>query len=104
LVANALEHGRSNTAPDVTLLVKDGRLRLAVRDHGLGVPHARREEAFVPFERLEAGATPGAGLGLWIVRELARAQGGDAWFEDPVDGAGVVAVFEVDLGQTKSEA
>ena len=104
LVANALEHGRSNTEPEVNLSVKDGRLRLAVRDHGPGVPHARREEAFAPFERLEAGATPGAGLGLWIVRELARAQGGDAWFDNPVDGAGVVAVFEVDHGQSKSDA
>jgi PAS domain S-box-containing protein len=58
-------------------------VRFAVIDHGPGVP-----AEFVPhlFERFaQAGRsttrTIGTGLGLSIVRGLARAQGGDAWYE-----------------------
>lgn len=98
LLDNALVHGGARCGPiEVALEAPAGRLRLAVRDHGPGVPAARREAAFAPFERLDSGAAPGAGLGLWIVRELARAQGGDAWLESPASGSGAVAVFEVEL-------
>ncbi len=98
LVQNALVHGGVENGPiEVALSVADGRLRLAVRDHGRGLGAAQRAAAFAPFERL-GSAAPGAGLGLWIVRELARAHGGDAWFESPASGPGVVAVFEIELG------
>lgn len=98
LVENALVHGGAETGPvEVALGVAAGRLRLAVRDHGRGLGAAQRAAAFAPFERL-GSAAPGAGLGLWIVRELARAHGGDAWLESPASGAGLVAVFEIELG------
>ena len=48
---------------------------LAVEDDGAGVPPAERERVFERFTRLGAGR--GLGLGLYIARELARAQGGD---------------------------
>jgi signal transduction histidine kinase len=61
-------------------------VEILVRDSGKGVP-----EAFVPrlFERFaQAGpATGGTGLGLSIVRGLARAQGGEAWYEPGAPGS-----------------
>jgi signal transduction histidine kinase len=48
---------------------------LAVEDEGGGVPPAERERIFERFTRLEPGR--GLGLGLYIARQLARAQGGD---------------------------
>ncbi|HEX3214872.1 MAG TPA: HAMP domain-containing sensor histidine kinase, partial [Actinomycetota bacterium] len=48
---------------------------LAVEDEGGGVPAAERERIFERFTRLEPGR--GLGLGLYIARQLARAQGGD---------------------------
>jgi len=48
---------------------------LAVEDEGGGVPAAQRERIFERFTRLEPGR--GLGLGLYIARQLARAQGGD---------------------------
>jgi len=48
---------------------------LAVEDDGAGVPAAERERIFERFTRLEPGR--GLGLGLYIGRQLARAQGGD---------------------------
>jgi signal transduction histidine kinase len=48
---------------------------LAVEDDGAGVPAEERERIFERFARLERGR--GLGLGLYIARQLARAQGGD---------------------------
>ena len=46
-------------------------------DAGRGVPEAERERVFAPFHRLGEDAQ-GAGLGLSLVRQIARVHGGDA--------------------------
>lgn len=52
--------------------------RLAVEDHGAGVPASIRDRIFEPFFRGdEEREHSGAGLGLSIAREIARAHGGD---------------------------
>jgi signal transduction histidine kinase len=60
---------------------------VSVRDDGPGVEPGRREEIFAPFASSD---TPeghrGAGLGLAISRELARALGGDLEVEDAPGG------------------
>ncbi|WP_181870989.1 PAS domain-containing sensor histidine kinase [Sphaerisporangium album] len=83
---NAFAYGRPPV--EVSAVERAGWVEVRVRDHGAGVP-----EAFVPwlFERFsrEPGVereTEGTGLGLWIVRSLARANGGDAWYEPDADG------------------
>jgi PAS domain S-box-containing protein len=77
-VANALKYGRAPITIDSR--AEDAYVEIRVSDRGDGVP-----EAFVPrlFQRFaQAGASDGGtGLGLSIVRGLARAQGGDAWYE-----------------------
>ncbi|HZD00044.1 MAG TPA: HAMP domain-containing sensor histidine kinase [Actinomycetes bacterium] len=55
---------------------QDGRAVLAVEDDGGGVPAAERERIFERFTQLGEGRG-GLGLGLYIARQLARAQGGD---------------------------
>jgi signal transduction histidine kinase len=54
----------------------DGYAMLAVEDEGAGIPPADRERIFERFTRL-GGDRTGLGLGLFIGRQLARAQGGD---------------------------
>ena len=56
-----------------------------VRDVGPGVDQLLEPRLFTKFAR--GRAQDSTGLGLFIVRELARAQGGDAWYE-PVPGGG----------------
>ncbi len=50
---------------------------MEVADGGAGVPASEREHVFTPFHRL-GGETKGAGLGLALVRQIARLHGGDA--------------------------
>jgi signal transduction histidine kinase len=58
----------------------DGRLWIAVRDRGPGIPEASLQAVFEPFHRLESSrnrATGGTGLGLAIARQLALAMQGE---------------------------
>ena len=50
---------------------------LTVSDAGAGVPESDRERIFSPFFRTGAAAA-GTGLGLTLVRQIARQHGGDA--------------------------
>lgn len=63
---------------------------IIVRDRGNGVPGSFVPHLFERFSRhpVTQRTTEGTGLGLWIVRSLARANAGDAWYEpDPRGGA-----------------
>jgi signal transduction histidine kinase len=75
LVDNACKYGPEDR-PLWLVGERDGNdAVLAVEDDGAGVPAAERERIFERFTRLEPGR--GLGLGLYIGRQLARAQGGD---------------------------
>ena len=81
LVLNALDHG---TAP-VTVLFDRCRshVQIEVTDSGAGVRVDLQPRL---FERFATGRSRGGtGLGLYIVRQLARAQGGDATYETPTE-------------------
>jgi len=79
LVRNLLENAERHGRPPIQVVLKrDGATAsLAVLDHGDGVPESEREKVFAPFYRL-GGEPPGAGLGLSLVRQIARLHGGDA--------------------------
>jgi signal transduction histidine kinase len=79
LLENARHHGGART-PDVRVgRAPIGRAEIEVRDHGPGIPEAEREKIFAPFYRLTGSAETGrgSGLGLALVRQIARSHGGD---------------------------
>jgi signal transduction histidine kinase len=81
-VKNALVYGAPPVA--VRARARDGRADILVADSGPGVPPEFRPRLFEKFARADrktSKATQGTGLGLSIVRGLARAAGGDAWYE-----------------------
>ena len=79
MVRNLLENAARHGAPPVTVTVRreGAQAVLSVMDAGPGVPEAEREQVFVPFHRL-GGDAKGAGLGLALVRQIARLHGGEA--------------------------
>ena len=100
LLDNASRHAPGSPAL-VELAVHDGRALLRVSDRGPGVPEAEREKIFEPFYRRPAEAADqdesddrSVGLGLSLVRQIARRHGGEAACL-PRDGGG--ACFEVSL-------
>jgi len=77
---------------------------VAVGDHGPGIPSEQLPRLFTRFGRIDvpgAAGTRGAGLGLYIARELARMHGGDVTVQTQ---AGVGSVFEVTLPLDTGEA
>jgi two-component system, OmpR family, sensor histidine kinase RstB len=83
LIRNLLENARryAGDGPiDVSVTSDSGRAVLEVRDHGPGIPEDERERIFEPFYRLIAARESGrgSGLGLALVREIARRHGGEA--------------------------
>jgi heavy metal sensor kinase len=84
LLDNALEFGRAGGTVTVSTGTDAAGAFVHVLDDGPGIPPAARERVFERFHRLDASrtrATGGSGIGLAIVREIARAHGGRAWTE-----------------------
>jgi signal transduction histidine kinase len=75
LIDNAIKHGRPSGEVQAGAEADGQDIRLSVRDDGPGI--ARRDHRRL-FGRFERGATeaPGAGLGLYLVDQVARAHGG----------------------------
>ena len=71
MIRNLLENARRHGAPPIDLRVRKGEIRLC--DGGGGVPEAERERVFEPFY-----SKLGTGLGLALVRQIARRHGGEA--------------------------
>jgi signal transduction histidine kinase len=86
LVDNALKYGAGGA---IRIGADDGdsSVRLWVADRGPGIPADRREEAMHKYRRLDdARATEGSGLGLAVVRAVARLHGGELILEDNAPG------------------
>ncbi|TMF65352.1 MAG: sensor histidine kinase, partial [Chloroflexi bacterium] len=75
LLDNAVKYSPAPAPVEVEVAGTDHEVRIAVRDHGPGVPPAEREKIFEPFHRGETGL-PGVGLGL----------GGSLSLDGPPDG------------------
>lgn len=79
LLQNAVRYAK--TRVDLRVAMVDGKRRLQVDDDGDGVPVADRERLFEPFTRLDDSRnrqSGGSGIGLAIVRQIARWHGGSA--------------------------
>lgn len=91
LVRNALVHTPSGGSVHLQLEKRGGSaLMVSVEDTGCGIPAAERRLVFEPFYRASNAAPNGSGLGLSIVREIARIHRASVELEESVSG-GVVA-------------
>ena len=90
-VSCLLDNARKFDASDAPIEVTVGDGGVAVADRGSGIPEAELPLVFERFHRADAArALPGSGLGLSIVRDVARRHGGDAFARNREGGGAVV--------------
>ena len=88
LLDNAIRYTPAGGRVALDLTVRDGRVVLTIADAGPGIDPALRESVFEPFFR--ASTEEGSGLGLSIVREIARAHLAEVVLGDGPEGRGLV--------------
>lgn len=101
LLRNAQKYGGNHIS--ITLSLDSGMVVIRVRDDGAGVPPSERETIFAAFHQVDGGDTrkEGLGLGLPISRALARAMGGDLWYEADL---GCTFAFSIPLAPSELAA
>ena len=99
LIDNAVKY--SGDAVNVTVatdVVDDKFVSLRVRDQGAGIPKWELKQIFKRFYRVPgplATRVKGTGLGLFIVRSVAKRHGGRAWAESEGPGRGSTFVLQL---------
>ncbi len=102
LLDNALRHGGQSSDVTMRIAPSEGtRVQLQVCDRGPGIPADLKEKIFKPFYRAPGSQEwqGGTGLGLTLVRSIARHHGGDVRCLARVGGG---TCFEVDLPMMES--
>jgi two-component system, OmpR family, sensor histidine kinase SenX3 len=99
LLDNAIKYsGKDKDIVVDVVLPNIDTISLSVRDRGIGIPAPELKRIFNRFYRAPsaaAGQVTGTGLGLFIVRSVARRYGGDAYAES--EGAGLGSTFTLRL-------
>ncbi len=94
LVGNAVKYTPAGGRIAISAERRDGVVRYNVTDNGPGVPPELRVAIFEKFFRRPGATTPGAGLGLFIAKEIVEAHGGKIGVEGE-PGAGSTFWFEL---------
>jgi two-component system sensor histidine kinase CreC len=95
LLDNAIDFSPPDTAIDISVSREQGDWRLAIRDHGPGIPEYARErlfERFYSMPRPDSGRKS-TGLGLSLVREVAQLHGGDIVVENHPEGGALARLI-----------
>lgn len=104
LLDNAIKYSPEGGPVVCEVLEESGHGRVRVTDFGLGIDVSHLDQLFSRFGRVvdrDNAAIPGAGLGLYEARELARLQGGDIGAESS-PGRGSTFVFSLPLARAAS--
>jgi two-component system, OmpR family, phosphate regulon sensor histidine kinase PhoR len=91
LITNATKY--SSDTVDVSAAADDRTVGFQVADRGIGIAPEHVEQAFIRYWQADAGDRrehPGAGLGLYLVRQMVERQNGRVSLH-PRDGGGTVA-------------
>ncbi len=101
LVDNAVKYSGSTVQVTVDAVKMDGKyVSLRVRDRGPGIPKTELKRIFKRFYRVPgqlAARVKGTGLGLYIVRSVAKRHGGRAWAESEGPGRGSTFVLQLPI-------
>jgi len=99
LVGNAVKYSPDGGKIVVSVQDEGDTVRIDVTDEGLGIPPQHQEKIFDRFQMVDGDTKrkgiKGTGIGLYLVRHLARAHGGEVWLEWSEPGEG--STFSVRL-------
>lgn len=103
LIDNAVKYSGTDVKVDVETSVVDGKFAtVRVKDRGPGIPKDELKQIFKRFYRVPgpmAVRIKGTGLGLYIVRSVAKRHGGRAWAESEGPGHGSTFVLELPIAK-----
>jgi signal transduction histidine kinase len=96
---NAVKYSPKDPRIRVSVVTPDlGRVEIRVRDNGIGISHGELKRIFRRFYRAlspHSAQVKGSGLGLFIVRAIARRHGGDARAESEGAGQGTTVTISL---------
>ena len=103
LIENAVKYSGSDVKVTVETAKVDGKfVSLRVTDQGAGIPSTELKRIFKRFYRVPgslAARVKGIGLGLYIVRSVAKRHGGRAWAESQGPGRGSTFVLQLPIAK-----
>ena len=97
LISNAAKFSPEDGAVEIAVSLTDQTVRIAVSDHGPGIPEAFRGRIFEKFAQADSSDTRqrgGTGLGLSICKAIIERHGGEIGFES-APGVGTTFYFEL---------
>ena len=100
LIDNALKYTESGSVTVKMEQVEDGKVRLSVKDTGIGIKKEDLEHIFLKFARskeTEKLYVGGTGLGLYVGRTFIEKHGGRLWAESDGHGHGSEFIFELPI-------
>ncbi|MGE5644392.1 MAG: sensor histidine kinase [Acidobacteriota bacterium] len=101
LIDNAVKYSGSKVNVTVeTAQVDRSFVAVRVKDEGVGIPKSELKRIFRRFHRVPgplAARVKGTGLGLYIVRSVAKRHGGRAWAESEGPGCGSTFVLQLPI-------
>ncbi len=101
LIDNAVKYSGNDVHVVVETVNVDGKnVAVRVKDQGAGIPKAELKRIFRRFYRIPgplAARLKGTGLGLYIVRSVAKRHGGRAWAESEGPGHGSTFVLQLPM-------
>ncbi len=106
-VSNLIDNAVKYSGPDVDVTVETARVdgkytAVRVKDQGPGIPKAELKQIFKRFYRVSgplATRVKGTGLGLYIVRSVAKRHGGRAWAESEGPGRGSTFILQLPIAK-----
>ena len=102
LIDNAVKYSGREVKVRVEVRSEDGHATVRVRDEGPGIPKGELKQIFKRFYRVPgplASRVKGTGLGLYIVRSVAKRHGGRAWAESEGPGRGSTFVLQLPIAR-----